>query len=76
MRRIGLVGFGFVGAGLYHELRGGAPGLEVAFVHNRSGGRLSDVPAPLILDNLSDFARFNPDLIVECAHPAITVAQG
>jgi len=76
MRRIGLVGFGFVGAGLYQALRDGAHGLDVAFVYNRSGGRLGDVPPALVLDDLSDFARFAPDLIVECAHPAITVAHG
>src|SRR5437016_1313251 len=76
MRRIGLVGFGFVGAGLYQALRDGAHGLDVAFVHNRSAGRLGDVPPELLLGELSDFARFTPDLIVECAHPAITVAHG
>src|SRR5690348_13355564 len=76
VRRIGLIGFGFVGAGLYQALRGGAQGLEVAFVHNRSGGRLEGVPSALILDDLRDFARFTPDLIVECAHPSITMAHG
>jgi predicted dinucleotide-utilizing enzyme len=76
MRRIGLIGFGFVGAGLYQALRDGAQGLEVAFVHNRSAGRLGEVPPPLVLDDLRGFARFAPDMIVECAHPAITVAHG
>src|SRR3954470_19620246 len=76
MRRIGLVGFGFIGAGLYRSIRDGAHGLEIAFVHNRSASRLADLPAALVLADLKDFARTKPDLIVECAHPAITVEHG
>ena len=75
--RIGIIGFGFIGAGIYTALRSGNyPGVEVAFVHNRSEDRLDDVPHALRLDRLEDFAEFKPDLIVECAHPAITVAHG
>lgn len=76
MKRIGIVGFGFIGASLYREIAGGGDGLAVAFVHNRSQDKLEGVAPNLILDDLSDFAARKPDLIVECAHPDITVRHG
>jgi predicted dinucleotide-utilizing enzyme len=76
MKRIGIVGFGFIGASLFREIASGEDGLRIAFVHNRSPGKLDGVPADLVLDDLSDFAARKPDLIVECAHPDITVRHG
>jgi aspartate dehydrogenase len=76
MKRIGIVGFGFIGASLFRELAHEGSGLQVAFVHNRSLCKLDGVPANLLLDDLSDFAARRPDLIVECAHPDITVRHG
>jgi predicted dinucleotide-utilizing enzyme len=77
MKRIGIVGFGFIGASLYraietHEI----DGLETAFVFNRSAGKLEDVPAGLILRDLSRAADYRPDLIVECSHPDISIDFG
>lgn len=75
MRRIGLLGFGFIGAQVYARIRAEAAlGLEVAFVHNRSRGRLAGVPAALVCD---DPARMpDCDLVVEMAHPDYTRRYG
>ena len=71
--RIGLIGFGYVGRGCFERIAGGGvPGLEVAFVHNRSPGALAGVPPEKILSRLDDFAACGADLIVEMAHPEIT----
>ena len=58
MKRVGIVGFGFIGASLYraiekHEI----DGLRVAFVFNRSPGKLEDVPADLVLQDVAVGAR-------------------
>lgn len=75
--RIGLIGFGFIGAGLFRAVQAGLfAGLEVAFVHNRSAERLGEVPAALVLDDLAAAGGRAPDLIVESAHPAITQRYG
>jgi predicted dinucleotide-utilizing enzyme len=75
--RIGLVGFGFIGAGLYRAISTGeCPGLEIAFVWNRSADKLAGVSQHFLLDDLSKFADALPDLIVESAHPDITRAHG
>ena len=76
MKRIGIVGFGFIGASLFREIVTEPRGLEVAFVHNRSRAKAAEVPQVLLLDELSDFASRKPDLIVESAHPDITRSLG
>jgi predicted dinucleotide-utilizing enzyme len=71
--RIGIIGFGYVGRGCFERIAGGGvPGLDVAFVHNRSPGALAGVPPEKILSRLDDFAACGADLIVEMAHPEIT----
>ena len=56
-KRIGIVGFGFIGRHVYEQILGNPDGgLAVAFVHNRSPGRLADVPAHLVLADLGAFA--------------------
>ncbi len=76
MKRIGIVGFGFIGASLFRQIANEPHGLEIAFVHNRSRAKALEVPQSLLLDELSDFTSRKPDLIVECAHPDITVSHG
>lgn len=72
-RRIGLIGFGFVGARVYERIRTeSALGLEVAFVHNRNAARIQQVPPELRLDRLAQLDRFDVDLVVEVAHPSYT----
>lgn len=75
--RVGLIGFGFIGTGLYRAMiERELDGLEVAFVWNRSADRLTGVPAKLVLADLASFADAAPDLIIESAHPGITRAHG
>ncbi len=76
MKRIGIVGFGFIGASLFHKIAAEPDGLEVAFVYNRSRAKVDGVPPALILDRLPDFVARGADLIVECAHPDITIDHG
>jgi len=77
MVRVGLVGFGFIGAGLYRAIRvGDTKGLEVAFVWNRSPDKLVGVSKELMLSDLAGFAERKPDLIVEAAHPDVTRMHG
>src|SRR5262245_4535170 len=77
MVRVGLVGFGFIGAGLYRAIRvGDYKGLEVAFAWNRSRNKLAEVSKDLVLDDLAGFAARKPDLIVEASHPDITRQHG
>jgi predicted dinucleotide-utilizing enzyme len=78
MRRVGIIGFGFIGRELYRRLagtEGAAAGLAPAFVHTRSG-RAEGVAAAHICPDLADAARFGADLIVEVAHPDITLRYG
>jgi aspartate dehydrogenase len=75
--RIGIVGFGFIGKHLYQRLmQGGEPGLSVAFVWNRSPGKVAGVPLGLILRDLAEAPEKRPDIIVEVAHPEVTRAHG
>src|SRR4051812_24593561 len=77
MVRVGLVGFGFIGAGLYRAIRvGDHKGLEVAFVWNRSRDKLASVQPDLVLDDLGEAAARKPDLIVEASHPDISRMHG
>lgn len=76
-RRVGLIGFGFIGRQVYRRLTDEPTyGLDVAFVHNRSAARIEGVPADLVLDDLGDIAARTPDLVVEMAHPDFTRAWG
>ena len=78
MTRIAIIGFGFIGAALYQGIQGeagAASGLEIAFVNSRSR-RPAEVHPDHFCADLKDFADYAPDLIVEVAHPDITVRHG
>ena len=76
-RRIGLIGFGFIGRQVYERIVGDPSlGLDVAFVHNRSDAALAAVPAALRLGDIAELPRCAPDLVVEMAHPAYTQHWG
>ena len=78
MTRVGIIGFGFIGEALFHGISGAAGaanGLEIAFVHTRSGRPAAVAPAQFCAD-LAQFADYAPDLIVEVAHPDITLRHG
>lgn len=70
--RVGLVGYGYIGAYLYEQIRCHPEwGLEIAFVAATSAR--GKIPDALILDNLSSADKEKPDLIVEAAHPDVSV---
>lgn len=76
-KRIGVIGTGFIGLELYRSIKAGEhPGLEIAFLQNRSAKRLAAIQAADILHDLHDFRARGADLIVEAAHPDITLAHG
>ncbi len=76
-RRVGLIGFGFIGRQVYERIAGDlSPGLDIAFVHNRSEAALAAVPQALRLPHMDDMARFEADLVVEMAHPSYTERWG
>jgi aspartate dehydrogenase len=71
--RVGLIGFGFIGARLYERMRADPGlGLEIGFVHARDRSRLAAVPPALVLDDLRRLDTFPVDLVVEVAHPSFT----
>ena len=77
MTRVGLIGFGFIGAQVYRRLREQPElGIEVAFVHNRDRAKLAEAPRDLILDDLARMPEQNVNLVVEMAHPDYTRQYG
>lgn len=77
MTRVGLIGLGFIGSQVYERVCAQPDlGLEVAFVHNRSPGRLQGVPAELVLEDLAQSPGRRADLVVEMAHPEYTRRYG
>jgi predicted dinucleotide-utilizing enzyme len=76
-KRIGIIGYGYIGAYVYEQLTSRPePGLEVAFVYNRSREKTAKLPPGIFLEKLEDFASRGADLIVELAHPTITCEYG
>lgn len=74
--RVGLIGFGFIGAEIYRRIVDAKGPREIAFVHSRTRERLAGVPNALILEDLADAGALGADLIVEMAGPEITVRHG
>jgi aspartate dehydrogenase len=75
--RIGIIGYGYIGRHVVNEIgKGSAPGLALAFVHARRPEQLAALPQALRADRLDDIERFGAELIVECAHPEITLRHG
>lgn len=75
--RIGLVGYGQIGKAV-HAMIDKDPdnGMEVVFIHDQAAAALKNVPAALALQDLGDFMKKKPDLVVEMAHPDITRQWG
>ena len=75
--RVGVIGYGFIGRHVVQTIRAQpARGLELAFVHARDIRKLQDLPPELLAQSLDDVRAFEPDLIVECAHPEVTHRHG
>ena len=79
-RRVGIVGYGKLGQFLAQgilEDEAISTDYELAFVWNRRPEAIgAEISESLRLAELEDFERFNPDLIVEVAHPKITETYG
>jgi len=84
-QRIGIAGCGFIGQHLCRMILDNPGwGLELAFVWSRHPEKIiekfADIPRHLVLDDLAQVAERAPDrvadLIVECAHPDVTVRYG
>ena len=74
-RRLGIVGFGKLGQYLYKEFHTNqslSEHFEICFIWNRTPIKNQESYNFNILENLEDFARFRPDLIIEVAHPNIS----
>jgi predicted dinucleotide-utilizing enzyme len=75
--RIGLIGFGYLGSYVYEQISTHPElGMDIAFVFDIDREKIEEIPANLVLENLSDFAQAAPDLIVELAHPSISRQYG
>lgn len=78
---VGIVGYGKLGQYLAHEIvrhGAGACGLRLGFVWNRTAATVENDPVaqPYLLRELADFASVQVDLIIEVAHPSITIEFG
>lgn len=79
LQKIGIIGFGFIGAELYRYLQSDEAarlGLASAFVYARRSNALAGVDPAHRLDALEGQLLGEPALIVEAAHPDITRAHG
>lgn len=75
-RRVGIIGYGKLGQFLVNQIHAD-PLLELAFVWNRSQHTLNgEIDEQLILHNLDNFHKYNPDIVVEVAHPCISKDYG
>ena len=75
-KRVGLIGFGYIGSNLYKRLAEHHPEVEIRFVYNRSRDALSGLSEEIILDDPEAAGQYGCDLIVEMAHPSITEMYG
>jgi len=75
-RRVGIVGYGHLGQYLSKCVQE-SDDLELAFVWNRTINLVKqDFPPEIVLENLEQFSARHADLIVEVAHPSITIQYG
>lgn len=76
-KSIGLIGFGYIGQYVYEQIsKHPELGLEVAFVYDLAADNLKGLPTRLVLNDLSEMANYQLDLVVEMAHPDITREYG
>jgi len=75
--RIGLLGYGTLGRYLAEQIRA-TPGLELAFVWNRSLPQVREAKAAgalgdcILLEELADVTQAHADLVVEVSHPDVS----
>jgi len=78
--RVAILGYGQIGQTLmkFIDENSVKHDLQLACIWNRSPQKLyeSQVPKNLILENLDEIGKFEPDLIVEVAHPILCKEKG
>ena len=78
-RKVGIVGYGHLGQHLAHKIikdENVSKQLEIGFIWNRSVDKIKEdklIPESVILENLSNFDSVKVDIIIEVAHPSITL---
>jgi aspartate dehydrogenase len=71
-KKIGIIGFGQIGSSLHREItQNPEMGFEVAFVYEIDNKLTEALPKEIVIQNMEDFPRKNPDLVVEAAHPDV-----
>jgi len=75
-KRIGIIGYGFIAQNLIDSVTTRLPSASIVFVHTRSPEKLQSLPADIRLHNIAEFSKFDPDLIIEAAHPDYTMNFG
>lgn len=74
--KVGILGYGSIGQFLYNAAKS-RNDIEVLWVWNRSKEALNELQKDEILDNIEDIPnKAKVDLIIEVAHPSITVNYG
>ena len=76
MKRVGLIGYGFIGKAIYQRILENSDHMETAFVYTRDFKSLEGVDESHVIDRLEEAGSREPDLIVEMAHASITHAHG
>ncbi|MDG2110981.1 MAG: DUF108 domain-containing protein [Actinomycetota bacterium] len=73
---LGVIGYGFIGRHVAEQAAAPGSGMQLAWVHNRTPDRLDELPPTAVLADLRDIAKHPADLVVEAAHPEVTVNHG
>ena len=74
--RVAVIGYGYIGAALVERIRARPDSFALAFVHCRRREKAVGVEDDDFLTDLSDIGSRPADLVVETAHPSITVEYG
>ena len=75
-KRIGIIGYGFIGRELASRLRSRPDLFELAFVNCRRREQADDIDDEHFVYNLDELDLNSTDLVVETAHPSITQLFG
>lgn len=71
--KVGLIGYGLIGETVRNLIDGDPEnGMQVVFIHDADSKRLEGLGS-LALEDLADFDSRGADLVVEMAHPSVTV---
>ncbi|MCX7561750.1 DUF108 domain-containing protein [Sulfitobacter sp. F26204] len=73
---VGVIGYGFIGRSIVERLKSDHQNFELAFVHSRRRAQADDIPDEQFLDDLGLAGSRGADMIVETAHPQITIEHG